>query len=440
MNNRYEQIKSIILTILVLASLFFSWSLWTYQSNYETMEKSNYIKEVSINKKQDTIDIIKPDKVMYHHENAHYGTDSSEEIMKIVQLLSTWDFYNVHDMSEKIAEEDFFSFVHGKGKVELIFPTNVPIEQYKNVLHFEEKKLPSFEFDRIVIQIENKQKEDGKIYFVSYQNKRVYASNVNIALISEITKSFFQPSVYHPKYFTYDTGKKRLFILEEEPVVSRNKYFLNLLPVDLFRDALFVNPSVVQKTFLTTEDEYTDSSSMMTANYSTRLLSYVNPMEETDTSLNVSDTLQRSIDFMNEHGGWTDEYRFVEASDQKIIFRLYVDGKPVFNENGMSEIVQIWGVNKVYKYTRPYFTLDIQLLPETSEITLPAGETVISYLESEEGYNPELLDEVVPAYKMLKDSDEPRLIVLEPMWYYRYNNIWGRITTDDLGGLAYGLE
>lgn len=438
--NKYELVKSIILTILVLASGFFTWSLWTYQSNYEPMEKTNYIKEVLISKKQDIAQIIKPNKVIYHRGEEHFGTDEREEMEKIIQHLAAWDFYNVQDITTTIGEEEFFTFVHGKGTIELIFPTLIPVEQYKSVLPFEEKKLPSFEFDRIVIHIEDHDKEDGKIYFVSYETRSIYASNVQSALIDELANNFYKPSNNHPKYFSYDTGNRQLFILEEPPVFSRNKYFLNLLNVDLFRDALFVNPSVVQKTFLTAEDEYTDSSSMMTANYSTRLLSYVNPVEETDTIFNRSDILQRSIDFMNEHSGWSDEYHFVEAGGQKTVFRLYVDGKPVFNESGMSEIVQIWGENKVYKYIRPYFTLDVLLTPETSEMTLPTGETIMTYLEKEDGFNPELLDELVPAYKMIKDKDEPRLIILEPTWYYRYNNIWDRITMDDLGGLANGLE
>lgn len=438
--NKYEFAKSIILTILIFASGFFTWSLWTYQSNYEPMEKINYIKEVSISKKQSIAQIVKPNEVIYHRGDTHYGTDAPEELERIVQHLAAWDFYNVHDMTNPMSDEEFFTFVHGKGKMELIFPTLIPIEQYKSILRFEEKKLPSFKFDRIVIHIDNQGKEDGKIYFVSYENRRIYVTNVSSALITELTDNFYKPANNHPTYFPYDTGKKRLFILEEPPVFSRNKYFLNLVNADLFRDALFANPSVVQKTFLTAEDEYTDSSSIMTANYSTRLLSYVNPMEETETIFSTSDLLQRSIDFLNDHAGWSDEYRFVEAGGQKAVFRLYVDGKPVFNESGMSEIVQIWGTNKVYKYIRPYFTLDVLLIPETAEMTLPTGKTMLNYLENEAGFNQELLEELVPAYKMVKDPEEPRLITLEPMWYYRYNNVWNRITMDDLGGLADGLE
>lgn len=436
----FERIKSIVLTFLVLASFVLTWNLWTYQSNYETMEKINFIKEVSISKKQEIIDILKPDRVLYHHDKNHYGTEDKEEIDSLIGHLLTWDFYNVQDISQTIADDEFVSFVHGSGTIEIVFPNPIPIEQYNNVLHFEEKKLPSFEFDRIVIDVKHSQDEDGKVYFVFQQKKQVYASDVSTKVIRELEQNFYRFANKHPSYFAYDTGNKRLFILNNEPTFARNKYFMSLLNVDLFKNALFSNPSVVQKTFLSTEDEYTDSSSIMTACYNYRVLSYVNPVEESNHSMPLSTILQQSIDFMNEHSGWTDEYHFAESGDQTITFRLYVDGKPVFNQNGMSEIVQVWGENKIYKYIRPYFTLDIHLVPETAEITLPSGKDVVEYLEAKEGYDPKLLEEVIPAYKMIKDQHESRVIILEPSWYYRYNHVWEQIKMDDLGGFIDGLE
>jgi regulatory protein YycH of two-component signal transduction system YycFG len=41
---------------------------------------------------------------------------------------------------------------------------------------------------------------------------------------------------------------------------------------------------------------------------------------------------------------------------------------------------------------------------------------------------------------MGRDSEEKKLILLEPAWYYRYDKTWGQISMDDLGGLKHGLE
>lgn len=437
----YETLKSIVLTGLILASGALTWNLWTYQSNYETMEKTNFIKEVSISKKQEMKDVLKPDRIFYHHDNVHYGTDDREEINSLLEHLVSWDFHNIHDLSGTIEMENFPSFIRQSGTIEIVFPTEIPLDQYKNVLHFEDKKIPEAAFDRIVIRTKTEQNnEDGQVFFISYKMKRIFSTFVSASAIKEISQNFFRYSDQHPRYFTYDTGKRQLFILEEQPVFDRNKYFMSLLNVDLFKNALFSNPSVVQKTFLTTEDEYTDSSSIMTASYNYRVLSYVNPVEEISTPFKLSYLLEQGVDFLNAHSGWTDEYHFVDSGDQTVTFRLYMEDKPVFNQNGMSEIVQVWGKNKIYKYIRPYFTLDVHLFPETAKITLPSGKEVIRYLESRDGYNPELLEELVPAYRMVKDQQEPRVIILEPSWYYRYNHVWEQIKMEDLGGSSDGLE
>ena len=55
---RYENIKSGILTFLVLVSILLTWNLWTYQPNYETMENSNYVEEVTVSEKQEVQKIV----------------------------------------------------------------------------------------------------------------------------------------------------------------------------------------------------------------------------------------------------------------------------------------------------------------------------------------------------------------------------------------------
>ena len=38
---------------------------------------------------------------------------------------------------------------------------------------------------------------------------------------------------------------------------------------------------------------------------------------------------------MNGHGGWTDNYRYVELDNAQkaVLFRLYIAGYPIFSEN-----------------------------------------------------------------------------------------------------------
>lgn len=438
----YENIKSTILTFLVLSSFFLTWNLWTYQPNYELMENTNYVQEVSIGEKKDIKTVVKPDQVIFHYQKLHYGTVNTIEIDKLIRKMSEWNIYNLKNYTNKV--DDFKRIVHGEGNVEILFPEKVPVDIYKNVLAFENKSLPRFRFDRIVINMANIQKETGTIYFVSYDEKEVFISHVSSSDLAEFNRSFFKVSYRYPKYFLYQPTKDiTLFLPENKTVMMKYKYYPDLLDSDKFKEALFNDPSFVQKSFIPEGEEFTNGSSKMNIYKNEKLLFYVNPIEESEFVGNSIEILQRGIEFINEHAGWTDPYRYagMDEENQKVTFRLYSsDGYPVFNEQGMSEIIEVWGRNEINKYLRPNFSLDLPLRTEMSEILTPSGYEITEFLKNQKDFNPEFLTDLRLGYHMEKDPKEPKLIVLEPSWFYRYNDSWGQIRLDVVKGARNGLE
>jgi regulatory protein YycH of two-component signal transduction system YycFG len=225
--------------------------------------------------------------------------------------------------------------------------------------------------------------------------------------------------------------------------MMKYKYYPDYLDSGKFKEALFNDPSFVQKSFIPEGEEFTDGSSKMNIYDNENLLFYVNPIEESEFKGNAVEILQRGIEFVNEHGGWTDPYRYVGMDEwnRKITFRLYSsDGYPVFNEKGMSEIIEVWGRNEITKYLRPNFSLDLPLRTEMSEITTPSGTEIYEFLTTQKNFNPDLLEDLTLGYQMEKDPKEPKLIVLEPSWFYKYNDIWGQIRLDYVRGGRDGLE
>jgi regulatory protein YycH of two-component signal transduction system YycFG len=64
----------------------------------------------------------------------------------------------------------------------------------------------------------------------------------------------------------------------------------------------------------------------------------------------------------------------------------------------------------------------------------------LKYLESKKSFRKDLLKEIVLGYQMERGTDENKLILLKPAWFYLYDQRWGQISMDDLGGLMHGLE
>jgi regulatory protein YycH of two-component signal transduction system YycFG len=442
MGMRYENIKSGILIILVLVSVLLTWNLWTYQPNYETMEKSNNVAEVTLSEKQEVQKIIKPDMVLFHLKGAHYGTTNSNDIDRLIKEISHWDFHDVKNVTSTVTSLN--QLLQKNGSTEIVFPAEIPVELYRNVLKFADKRLTPFDFDRIVISVENLGKEYGTVYFASTNSHQVYISHISTSFLSNFNRNFIKSASGYPSYSAYKpTENRTLFLPNGKKEMMEYKY----LPVTLnsaeFKNALFNDPSFVQKSMVHNGEEYTNSSSKMSINFDTNMLLYVNPTVETDYVENSIDLVKRSIDFVNEHGGWTDPYRYVEkdVNNHKVTFRLYsMDGYPVFNDIGMSEINEAWGQTDINKYLRPSISLELPLKSEMHKVTVPTANEVLKYLKYSRNIKVEKLEELILGYRMDKDPKEPRLILLEPAWFYRYNNTWSMINMEDLGGLKHGLE
>ncbi|WHY67109.1 two-component system activity regulator YycH [Neobacillus sp. SuZ13] len=439
---RYENIKSWILIVLVLVSILLTWNLWTYQPNYETMESSDNVKEVSLSEKQEVQKIIRPDLLLYHIKGQHYGTNNTADMEKVIKELSRWAFFDVKKYTNEV--KDIKKLIHDSGNTEIIFPGEVPIELYRSVLNIEGKKIPTFNFNRIIINTENSAKENGIVYFVSTENQQVYISHISSANLSEFNRNFYLKATKYPRYFAFQASEKRtIFLPEAATEMTTYKYLPVTLDSEEFKEALFSDPSFVQKSFVPSGEEYTNDSSKMTVNFESNLLRYVNPTVE-ENFINTSyDLVKRSIDFVNQHGGWTDPYRYVDKNEytHTVTFRLYsMDGYPVFNGNGMTEISEVWGRDEINKYIRPNIALELPLTTEMVKVTRPSGHDALKFLQNKKNFKPSLLEDMILGYRMERDSKENKLIILEPAWFYRYGKSWGQITMEDLGGSQHGLE
>ena len=85
---------------------------------------------------------------------------------------------------------------------------------------------------------------------------------------------------------------------------------------------------------------------------SSNLITFIDPINPSAVESHETNTdglLLKSINFVNNHGGWTDNYRFVglEKGGTTVHFRIYgPDGYPVFGENDPISKIEIdWACN-----------------------------------------------------------------------------------------------
>ena len=133
----------------------------------------------------------------------------------------------------------------------------------------------------------------------------------------------------------------------------------------------------------------------------------------------------------------------MSENEQRVVFRLAVDGYPAFNEYGMTEIEEVWGKEEIYSYERPYFSLASALPSDDAEQTLPSGNEVLLYLKEQKNIDYSSIQDITVGYKLNKslDSKLVTLMTLEPAWYYRIGDRWQAVPFEvDPGGDENGLE
>jgi regulatory protein YycH of two-component signal transduction system YycFG len=438
---KYEQLKSALLIFLVITSGLLTWNLWTYQPKYEFNDKKN-VHDVSISDPKDVADLIKPVKVLLHLGEGHFGTAREEQIDELFTELSGWTLYDVGEAA--VYSPGQIRRLSEKGNnIEIIYPDLVPFNLYKGILRFESDKLPYGAFNRIVIHLEKGQKEDGSVYFVSTKDGKVYEGHVNNDQLVSLFHYLKTGKKKYDKYKAYDLPDGRIMFLPADEVeMPRYKYYSDYIKPERFQNALFKDPSYVRRDINADGEKFTDGTSLMTVDYTTDMIFYVNPSQAIDSRVKNGDmsVLKKSIDFVNDHAGWTDQYRYfsMDPYNKNTLFLLFVKGFPVFNQDGMTEIEQTWGKEEIYQYERPYFILDIPL-PSPQMITLPSGEQALDTLLANPDIKVDLVGELAMGYQLTKDPDNPKVLTLDPSWYYSYAGSWLRLDPEEIKGELRGL-
>lgn len=441
----FERAKSIILIILVGTSIFLTWSIWTYEPEYDLFEQSSEFIKIKSDV-QIVSDVIKPVSILFHGNGQHFQTSNPAEINEMEKEFSQWRFSGIKEVSVKRLQRKFDDFVHEDGSIEIEFSDDIPISLYKTVLNITDKEVPEFSFDRIIIKQKDISGNESAVYFVSYDQEEIYQGMVNSKKLRNFMDSFYRGSYdKHPEYTAETINSKRTLFVPENPVkINRLEYYIDYLDIGDLKSALFINPKYVRQEPVSVGEEYTDGTRLMTVNKDNYLISYINPAQKSKLFDSSSDLLQKSIDFINDHAGWeNNNYRFAYMSENepRVVFRLFVNGYPTFNESGMTEIEQIWGKEEIYSYDRPYFKLDSVLPSVGSPETLQSGKEVVNQLKSKDNIDFNSVEDISIGYKLNKslDSKLVTLVTLEPTWYYRVGDKWFIVPFEEGGGQS-GLE
>ncbi|KZE37554.1 hypothetical protein AV656_13435 [Bhargavaea cecembensis] len=435
-----EQIKSAVLILLIFLSITLTFSIWTFRPNYEPIEQAPTSDIIIDEDKQKLGDVILPYKMIAISENDLSGTTDREDIESLMDFMKTWSFQNLTEADKEITEDEANSIISQPDTVTLFFRSLIPFGVVDNLFRFSDSVTTEASFSQIVIET---QSDSGLVHFIGKDGGRRFTAHATGVEPDRLNNLLAEAKEIEP-YAAVEREKARtLYLPSASRSVSNMTFFQQDVSPDDFADALFIDKSLVQRERMGEHSErYHDTHHQMIVNTQMKTLKFTDmKVRSSNEGVSIpSELLLDSLDFVNEHGGWTNDFVLssIDPIRNQIKYQMEIRGYPVFSDFTFTEITQIWASGRIANYARPYYQLG-DPLPENAEKRLPAGTDVVEELRTDPEVDLNEVSDIVRGYALRRDDDN-NLYILEPAWFYEENEEWYSVKKAGTGGGMGGLE
>ncbi|MTH54129.1 hypothetical protein GKZ89_11995 [Bacillus mangrovi] len=444
-----ETVKTLILTVLVAVSIYFTFNIWTFQPSFDPIKNLEYLEQQPLSAGERVMgDVIKPQQLFYHEKGKHYNADS--EASEIWTGMADWKLEQSKDVTEKFGNEKLKDFVYGKdgqSKVDLVFSQSLPAETFQSILDWETPPSRDQTYDRIIIPLDRVR--TPRVYFVSTGDKKVTEVKLKTDVAIQLRGEFFTELDAYPQYFAWEVRKDTTLLLPMNKVsYPKTSYSFQNFSGEKFKNALFSNPSYVTSSVTEDSQLYTDLSNIM------RIRTEQTQMEFTSArgsnpnakASSLATVLSQSKDYLNAHGGWTDDYVFFSHDENmNVTLKIMKNNLPVFASEDIPQIMAgislQWAGTEVNRYEHPTFQLRNDSNPVN--ILLEDGYELKQMISGSTGQlSVNNIIRVFPAYELSKSSEDLNMIA-EPAWYAETKSGTYHLINDPVtigGGNRNGLE
>ncbi|MDT8862802.1 two-component system activity regulator YycH [Alkalihalobacillus sp. MEB130] len=446
----YNNLKSTILISLIGISIILTWQLYTFQPDIALLDDtvSRYVPDELNEEREERMihEVIMPEQIIVHR-NQHYAMIPYEmdEFSRLYEKLLSSNVTEVNLLST-----DRFPTQTASEGVEFIFPTSVPTTIFFSLFGISEEEIgvPAIEVDRLFLFVN--ENELVHMQILSSEEERLIELETSLSVRefqADYLESFdeFREVVTVVSDTEYSNRLKERVYIPTEPVsVERLSFATTPLSPESYKQALFTDPGSVKYYQQSDgEDSYTDGNRIITMQNNGLFMEYINPVFIETQERSTRHIVQSGYEFINGHGGWTNDYFLSSWSSSDIrdeaSFRMHVNGLPVimFEGQGDMDLQVNRSGTQIINYTRPLFELDPHPIDARESIELPSGNEVLNQLKKQEFFDETRLSKVVVGYEMI--TRNASFVTIEPHWFILYGNRWQKVTFEEEGDTS-GLE
>lgn len=427
-----EVIKSVILIIFVLFSVFMTYRVWTFTPELTDLETDMNTKTPAIGPKiSKPIDsVIMPLRIINRNGEDLKGTSNVEEIKKITDVMLDKDVKKVDILtSESAVQLDDLS----ERYTILDFPDSVPSEMYLNqVLGMSMSNYPKINFDRILV--DTKSDDQAIVYLLSENKQKAIKLQTTIKSqkfdnINKEVASKFKPytSIITNQNTTNEINQ--IYAPETADNINIYRYVSNKISVSDLNDVI-LGDSVIARNNDDDVLTYNNNTGIATVNEKKQTYRYTNLSEDENTIKDLSKSISNSFKFINEHAGFTDEFRLfgTDAKKGDVNYKMFLNNYPVFNEDNLASIEASWGRDIITEYNRGLITTGVAVPSKKESDDLPTAEEVRFNLASNAEIDFTKVTNFAIGYDLSLPTDDidnlQDTIEFTPKWYVKYNGEW----------------
>lgn len=431
---KLETTKTFLLIVLIGISLLLTFGLWNNQPQTNKLLKDPpLVNEVDIGGQEEMKkSIIQPNSIIFHKKDQHFGFSDPKDQKRLYQDMQSWTMYNfkTNEVTGKKPKNDEM--------VEVIFPTAISMEVFNSIFTFDEEVLlPAWSFKRIYFTFEP-EKASLKVHFLSENGQQRAEAIINDSTNYDRLWSVMSSLRGLDEYILFN-GASPIYLPSKTVNLEKRRLTVKDIDPNELVNAVFKDPSIVRAN--PSETYFTDSQRGMHIEHNGKSMEFVIPYKSENEQMDQLLLLENSITNMNDHKGWTENYKLSSIETtidrNRVRYQMYYDGFPVHNSSNLASIEQEWRGPVLTKYVRPLFRLKDLL--DSEPVDIPSGSDVVFYLKNNLSSNikKDNIEDIQLGYRLHYINNDS-LVILEPAWYMNYSGNWREFIFEDVTQIKGG--
>lgn len=423
-------LKGVILFALVVSSIILTYKIWNFRPNLANIETSITKTNTALSPKNlDNINsVFLPYQIIAYTNDNIYGTADKDILLEYVKRLSG---LKVTDMSESEQGTALMTKGLRNNFVILDYAGELPMMMYQtDILNNVMKGDTNITFERIIIDSNS---QSNIIMYMMTPDYKIFEieTNGSSKAFNDLLKRTRKKMENYTGIITNEntTDEFTSVYVPEKPTHTQAYSYLadNINVDDINKAVLGDKNSIIERSDNNMSKTYNSNTGIVKMS-NNELYKFNNLSEVDHGKPNPMNNLISSFNFISEHRGFTDDYRYfgVNQADRAIKYQMFFKGYPVFNDKKLSEIDIIWGDKDVYEYKRGLYTTSVAVPTKQKVKQLPTAEEVRFALASNKQYHFERVSNMMIGYAMERSEEETiqSTLSFRPAWYIQYNGEW----------------